>query len=283
MAYTSGGISQKKIKNKNDIGKRRKYVSCRMEISGSVLYFAAMFQKVLLPNKYNILIWANTVFLLVLLLLGYASALTIVLAYFMETIIIGIFHILKLWMVVKKGKPSDPKTTQGLSGMGVIPFFMVHYGMFVAIQSIFVFSFFASEFPEIEEAFHLIDNYTFALQLDGMSVIIASLVVTNLGYFYTNFLASEKYKEYSPAELFFKPYVRIFIQQFAVILAGFFFIILSEGTAAAILLLLLRLPVDLIMVAIHNKSQPLEDFAKKHSNSYNQYLEAKKQYQQFSE
>ena len=242
-----------------------------------------MIKQLLLPNKYNILVWANTLFLLLLLLTGYASAITVVLAYFMETIIIGIFHVVKLYIVVKKGKPSDPKTSDGLSGMGVIPFFIMHYGMFVAIQSIFVFGFFLEEFPEIKEAFHLIDNYTFALQLDGMSIIIASLVVTNLGYFYTNFLASEKYKEYSPAELFFKPYVRIFIQQFAVILAGFFFILFSEGIAAAILLLIFRLAVDLVMVGINKDSESFDAYAKKHSNSYNQYLETKKKYQQFSE
>ncbi|MFC7356741.1 DUF6498-containing protein [Jejudonia soesokkakensis] len=242
-----------------------------------------MIKNLLFPNKYNILVWANTLFLLVLLLSGYASAITIVLAYFMETIIIGLFHILKLWIVVKKGKPGDPTKNDGMSGMGVIPFFIVHYGMFVAIQSIFVFSFFAHDFPEIKEAFHLIDNYTFALQLDGMHAIIASLVVTNLGYFYTNFLATEKYKEYTPAQLFFKPYVRIFIQQFAVILAGFFFIILSQGIAAAILLLIIRLPVDLIMVGIHKDSKPFEAYVKKHSTTYNQYLETKKKYQEFSE
>ena len=116
-----------------------------------------------------------------------------------------------------------------------------------------------------------------------MLVIISSITVTNLAYFYNNFWHNEKYKEYTPRAIFFKPYIRIFIQQFVVILAGFFFIVFEAGNVAAILLIVFRLVVDLAMVFIRKDSKEFDTFMKKKSKSYDHYLEMKKKYQEFSE
>jgi hypothetical protein len=54
--------------------------------------------------------------------------------------------------------------------------------------------------------------------------------------------------------MFIQPYVRIFIQQFATILAGFFVILMQSGFAAAVLVVLLRLVVDsMLLTAKHHE------------------------------
>ncbi|HAT64340.1 MAG TPA: hypothetical protein DCS66_07025, partial [Flavobacteriaceae bacterium] len=169
------------------------------------------------------------------------------------------------------------------SSIGLILFFMFHYGMFVAIQSIFLFSFFEKELSQLKDGFHLIHNYGVILRLEGMPILIASLFVSNLKYFYTNFWKNDQFKEYSPSGLFFRPYVRIFIQQFTVILAGFFFILLSEGFAAAVLLILFRLIVDLIIIGIHRDSNNMDKLLRKITKTEAEYLEAKEKFQEFSE
>lgn len=238
---------------------------------------------IFLPNKYNYLVWGNALLLLVLLLLGVADPMSIVFAYFLETIIIGLFHGIKLWMVNTYGKEGPNNHQMPKSSFGLVLFFFAHYGMFVGVQSIFVFAFFQSALPEINEPFHLLENYTTIIQLQGMPILIASLFVSNLKYFYTNFFQNEQYKEYTPNALFFKPYVRIVIQQFVVILSGFFFIILSEGFAAAILLILLRLLVDLAIISIHRDSNNLDKLLKKVTKNESDFQKAKKNLQEFSE
>ncbi|MEZ4858554.1 MAG: DUF6498-containing protein [Flavobacteriaceae bacterium] len=238
---------------------------------------------IFLPNKYNYLVWGNAVLLLVLLLLEKTDPSSIVFAYFLETIIIGVFHCIKLGMVNSLGKRSNPNVKMPSSTLGIILFFLVHYGMFVGIQSIFLFSFFQKTIPQLEDGFHLLHNYGVILGQEGIPILLASLFVSNLKYFYSNFLQKEQYKEYSVSSLFFKPYVRIFIQQFTVILAGFFFMIFSEGFAAAILLIVFRLLVDLIIIGIHRDSNNLDKLLRKITKNEADFLEAKKKLQEISE
>lgn len=89
--------------------------------------------------------------------------------------------------------------------------------------------------------------------------------------------------EYSPKAIFMKPYVRIFIQQFVVILSGFFYFLFPDGIATAVILIVLRFFVDSIIVSFNKDSEVFDDFVRKRSTSYDHYLEMKRKYQEFSE
>ncbi len=243
---------------------------------------SSMLKDILLPNTKNFYVWGNSVFLLLLLAVNFVEPVTVVFAYFFETIIIGVFHILKLWLIIAMGN-ANKENGNTAKGFSLIPFFIFHYGMFVVVQSIFAFTFFEIAVPGISSGFNLIHNYGVLLNEKGMGIVLASIFFTNLTYFYNNFLANKKFREYSANEIFFKPYIRIFIQQFAVLFSGFFFVIFAAHYVAAILLILLRLPVDLIMVAIEKNSPVFDEAMKKYSNSHDHYLEMRKKYQQFSE
>ncbi len=241
-----------------------------------------MLKDVFFPNTKNFYIWGNSVFLFFLLAVNFVEPVTIVFAYFFETIIIGVFHILKLWLIIAKGNANNENSNTA-KGFRLIPFFIFHYGMFVVVQSIFAFSFFESSIPGIDNAFNLFHNFGILINEKGMGVLLTSIFFSNLTYFYNNFLANEKFREYSANEIFFNPYVRIFIQQFVVLFSAFFFVFFSAPYVAALLLILLRLPVDLAMVAIEKNSPVFDKAMKKYSNSHDHYLEMKKKYQQFSE
>lgn len=239
-----------------------------------------MIHKIIYPNKTNSTLWLNALFLLVLVFTNYADPLTIVLAYFLETIIIGIIHVFKLGLVVKYGKKDfqndNPKQSNNLSGIGLIFFFIFHYGFFIAVQLIFVFVFFNFENPINSSDLSIFD-------MNGLGLVLISIIITNLAYFYTNFWLKKKYKEYSPKAIFMKPYVRIFIQQFVVILSGFFYFLFPDGIATAVILIVLRFFVDSIVVSFNKDSEVFDDFVKKRSTSYDHYLEMKRKYQEFSE
>lgn len=230
----------------------------------------------------TMLLWGQAVFLLLLLVVGFITPETVVFGYFFETIIIGLIHAVKLFLVIKHGVPDKPGANS-MKGYGMIVFFLFHYGMFVAIQMIFVFSFFEGALAGISSGFDILHNFEVVLQSEGMVIMLGSLLLTNLGYFYSNFWLPFKYKEYAPGDIFFGPYVRIFIQQFVVILSGFFFVFLHAGFVAAILLILFRLFVDLVMVTIRKNSSFLDKLAIKLAKEGQDPQEVKAQLEKFSE
>jgi len=240
-----------------------------------------MLKIIFTPTRENTPIWLTTIFLCIMVGFQLVSPLSVVFGYFLETIVIGIFHLVKLRLTQKYGIPvkNDEKTPPGI---GLPIFFAFHYGFFVAIQSIFAFSFFEGEIPEIKSAFNLIANYEYVLSRPNMLFVLVPIILTNLSYFISNFLVPKQYKNYSADQLLFKPYVRIFIQQFAVILGGFFFV-MGAHIAAALLILLLRFLVDSLMMNIKRDSNFLDRVAQKVSKTPEQYEEAKQKLQEFSE
>lgn len=195
------------------------------------------------PTQKNIFVWLNAVFLISILILGYADTLTIVMAYFLETIIIGMIQVLKMYRVVSTSKTKN---------YFLIPFFIFHYSFFVAVQLIFVFVFLEMKDNNIREPFNLIENILYVLSYKGMKIVLISILIYNLGDYFINFIRPKVYKTITVDKLFMQPYVRIFIQQFAVILGGFFILIFSGLFVVAILIILFRTLIELHFIANPN-------------------------------
>ncbi|OIP46991.1 MAG: hypothetical protein COZ16_12080 [Flavobacteriaceae bacterium CG_4_10_14_3_um_filter_31_253] len=234
-----------------------------------------MLKNIFYPTSQTIFIWLSTIYLFFLLYLGKISPLTVLFVYFLETIIIGIFNALKMFCTIKLGNSS---------GYGTIVFFLFHYGFFVAIQSIFAFAIFSiGDTIVFKEPFHLIDNYSIILNLADILYALPAIIFTHVGKFFTDFIGHQKYLKFDIQEIMFSPYVRIFIQQFVVILSSFFIIISESGIFAAILLILLRFFIDLVMEAIKEKSEMLDFVSEKLSNEKASKETIKKQLINFTE
>lgn len=205
-----------------------------------------------LPGRHNFWLWAQAIIMLTGLIWWGWSPLLVVMAYFFETIIIGILHIAKMLSVWRYGKEQQLAVRANkhdtMNHVGLIPFFMVHYFFFVGIQSIFVFSFFGKELGS-RDAFGLIENYQLLLSKPEFLLVFAIQVATHTGILIRQWIIPARYHQYTLNKLFIQPYLRIFIQQFVTILAGFFFIILNTGIAVAILLIVLRLLLDCLLLA----------------------------------
>ena len=150
-----------------------------------------MLKSIFYPTKQNAFIWLSAIYLLFLLYLGKISPLTILFAYFLETIIIGIFNALKMLWSILYGKSEK-------SSFGLILFFLFHYGFFVAIQSIFGFALFGIEGNGIiKEPFNLVENYSTILTLEDIKYALPAVLVTHLGKFITDYIHNEKYKKFT--------------------------------------------------------------------------------------
>ena len=216
-----------------------------------------MFRSVFIPNKNNAFAWGNVLFLMLLVAIGEIEAYAVLFGYFLETIVIGIFNCFKMYSCYKH----NDKTAKVF---GLILFFIFHYGFFIAVQSVFLFAFFSFDGNSfVKEPFHLIENFDAVLRLEGMPLIISVLFVSQLIKYIFDFQIPKKYNTYKVKDIMFKPYLRIIIQQFTVLLAGFFIIFSGGSLAAALLLILLRAIIDFILVAIREDTRILEYIVEK--------------------
>jgi hypothetical protein len=146
------------------------------------------------------------------------------LVYCLETIIIGFFTLTKLGIATTIRKKDwwqnkGSKTIQ--SGLLFMLFFILHYGLFVVVQiSIFfgVVSMHDDSGPSNILEFILHPNKY--LGSEGWLLLCAFV----FGYGYENlmhFIMHNDYRTKSFARIMFEPYMRIFVQQFAVILGAF--------------------------------------------------------------
>ncbi|WP_430411766.1 DUF6498-containing protein [Kordia sp.] len=207
----------------------------------------------IIPNRKNAFIWFNVLFVIALLLAGETNAFSIVLAYFMETLIIGAIHVLKMCKILKHANATGVKRTPN-NGGGMILFFIFHYTFFVAIQSIFVFALLEMKDPKIE-AFSILKNLAHIFTTyEGIYPILISLAVFNIADFYLNFLVPKAYQNITIEESFVGPYGRIIVQQFAVILGFFFFIFSFALDIIAILIVGIKATIDFYMTSNPGKT-----------------------------
>jgi hypothetical protein len=148
----------------------------------------------------------------------------IFLVYCLETIIIGFFTLTKLGIataVRKKDWWENNGSKTMMSGLFFMFFFLIHYGLFVVVQtSIFfgVVSMHDDSGPSSILEFILHPNKY--LGSEGWLLFCAFV----FGYGYENlmrFIVNNDYRTKSFARIMFEPYMRIFVQQFTVILGSF--------------------------------------------------------------
>jgi hypothetical protein len=145
------------------------------------------------------LVLANLVPLIGVLLLGW-SAFSVVMAYVLETVIIGIYT----WLRIALAQQSPPGRR-----LFLIAFFSCHYGLFVAVQTLFIII-----------AVGIDDASDPAIQRE-LAVAGAGFVISHGISFFTHYVGGGEYRLANATVELFRPYGRIFTQQFVAIF-GFF-------------------------------------------------------------
>lgn len=231
------------------------------------------------------LILANLIPIYGVLVLGW-KAFDIVIFYWLETIIIGLFNVIKIMMAegrapkneedaVKqmgpafewlhkrnKNKNKSEKGNKSFQDMEANPgmkiflsiFFLIHYNFFIFVQLTFIMIFMAidggvkgSENPF--EIMEIIYNNT-----DYLFIGIFGIVFSHAHSFYLNYYKGKEYLYSNPALQMFKPYVRIFVQQFVVIFGGMVALLLNSPLPLLILLVVFKIIIDLFSHNISHRN-----------------------------
>lgn len=197
-----------------------------------------------IPENKNV--WLTALFYIALIVVGRLSATEFVIVYALETVIIGVFHGIKMLTITFLS--SGMKDNRG-NGIGLTLFFLVHYGFFVFIQTTFFFVFLSMGDSRISSSFG-ISNFLTIFQLEGVKIALVIMLFSYVLKYWFNFYSNKRYQRINLGLYMFQPYVRTVIQQFVAIIPGFFIVFGNGGLAVAIVLILIRTTVDLFFAQI---------------------------------
>jgi hypothetical protein len=158
------------------------------------------------------------------------------LAYCLETIIIGVFNLLKMGIVTATRKTdiwhNGPSQTKQ-SGIFFMLFFLMHYGIFVTVQMGIFFGVSGISKGTAITAFNFF--YKWPQLTSNDFLIMIGVFVFVYGYkMVVDFIFSGQFRTIPMMLLMFQPYGRIFVQQLTVILGSIF---LSFGAGKIFILI----------------------------------------------
>ena len=187
-----------------------------------------------LPPSALVLVAANLAPLAGVLLLGW-SVFPILLLYWCENVVVGAVNVLKIAFAQPRNVAVD------LGKLFLIPFFVVHYGMFTLVHGIFVVALFGPRGLGGPSPFGI------AAAVKGAHIGWAVLVIAaSHGYsFLHNYLFSGEYRQASPQVLMGQPYARVVLLHVTILLGGFGAMALGQPAAALFVLVVLKTAIDL--------------------------------------
>ena len=152
----------------------------------------------------------------------------IMILYWAESAIIGVFNLLKMaviakWAVVLAG-----------------PFFVGHYGGFMAVHLMFIYGFFIQN-P------HEGGSIPLSQVAGDFFILWPALVALFLSHalsFYLNFIGRREYLDGSLQKQMGEPYKRIVVMHVTIIFGGFVALVLGSPLPALMLLIVLKIAAD---------------------------------------
>jgi hypothetical protein len=150
------------------------------------------------------------------------SALEVIIMYWLETAVIGFFALLTILI---------SNSDHIIFRIGYAIFFCIHFGMFCAIQGVFIFIGLNGEYKE---------------HVEGLKYAALGLGANYLIHFLNDYIFSGKYKGKDSLSLY-SVYGRVAVQQLVILTGGFFTLGINrdENTGRLILLILLKTLIDL--------------------------------------
>jgi len=190
------------------------------------------------------LLIANAIPLVGVLILGW-SVWTILILYWLENGVVGVFNVLKMtraegptvegsarWRV--NGRPADQLTRAEM-----IPFFTIHYGIFWLVHGVFVLT-----LPQMAGIAGTVD---LARGVNPLTILVAivALSISHAVSYRLNFIGREEYRRVSPAAQMFKPYGRLLILHITIIFGALAIGLTGAPAAAVAVLVGLKTALDL--------------------------------------
>lgn len=161
----------------------------------------------------------------------------LVLLFWIENIIVGLFNILKILCA----RPDDKAWWVGK--LFLIPFFAVHYGGFTAVHGVFVFALFGGA-ANISPSDMSVATAVDSIRSFGVLWAAIALLASHGFSFVTNYLGAGEYRNADPKILMGQPYARVVVLHITIIFGGFLMMALGSPRAGLVLLVVLKVVMD---------------------------------------
>ena len=168
--------------------------------------------------------------------------------FWFENVVVGGFNVLKMILARGAGSQAGVK-------LFLVPFFIVHYGIFTAVHGAFVFVLFGADFRGSKDAlpdFYLVRDLVTQQHL-GWAVL--GLMVSRGFSFVTNYVLNGAYRTAIAPVLMIQPYGRVIVLHVAILGGGFLVMLMGAPAAGLALLVLLKIGLD---VLAHAKQHMLD-------------------------
>jgi hypothetical protein len=182
------------------------------------------------------LVAANLVPLVCVLFFGW-SVFAILLLFWVENVIVGGFNVLRMLCA----QPDN--VAFWAAKLFLIPFFTVHYGMFVTVHGIFVLTMFSGAMPS--RGFPSPATFVHAVQGAGIAPAALALVLSHGVSFAFNYLGAGEYRSVQLQALMMRPYGRVMVLHLVILLGGFLVLTLGSPLLPLALLIVLKTGLDL--------------------------------------
>jgi hypothetical protein len=190
------------------------------------------FNKIIFYPSGLVLILVNIIPLIGVLFLNW-DIFTIIILYWMESAVVGFFNFLKMQKINNyKFSP-------------LLPFFVVHYLIFMFIHLFFILQLFQPELASASsqlEAFKIVFKY-----LEGLFISLSFIFLSHGMSFMFNFIKKAEFNNINLKQQMFMPYRRIVIMHFIIMLAGagIIYTDYSQEVSAIVFLVILKIIFDL--------------------------------------
>lgn len=185
-----------------------------------------------------VLVCANLIPLVGVFFFGW-STFSVLFLFGFETLLIGVFTLLKLLVLEPK------KMALWFAKLVVLPFFIFHFGIFTYVHGTFVLAFFSPN------TLHGVGSLTPSVVWDCLVnehlLFNVALLIASRGYsFVRNFLLGQEYLVAPINEVIKQPYRRIFLMHAVIMGTGFLIVRTGTSMVGLPLLILCKLMFDLI-------------------------------------
>jgi hypothetical protein len=181
-----------------------------------------------------VLVLANAVPIAGVLFLGW-TVFPIVLLYWLENVVIGAFNVAKMLLA----RPQE--IAYNLGKLFIVPFFIVHFGMFTYGHGVLILALFG---PKGTEAFDVLGSVPPAIRANQLGWAVVALIVSHGLSFYWNYLENGEYRRASLQTLMAQPYGRVVVLHLAVLFGGWIVLLLGSPVLALVLLVVLKTAAD---------------------------------------
>jgi len=181
-----------------------------------------------------VLVAANLVPLAGVLFFGWSVFATLLL-FWVENVIVGTFNVLRMLVATPR------LVAMWAVKVFMIPFFIVHYGMFTTVHGIFVLQLFGGVHTR---GFPTPAMFLDAIRTAGIAPAAWGLALSHGVSFAFNYIGAGEYKTALVPQLMFRPYGRVMVMHVVILVGGFLVQALGSPAIALALLVVLKTVLD---------------------------------------